>query len=126
MHRATVISPLWAEVTSRGVAFVRCLTFGCEELVCSLGSTFPGTLKRFLPDHPAFCSRERLTIRSCVQNLDMNITRIIQHKEQEHKGMKKWTQVMKEDRKIIAFLVLIIFMDCLVLVTDKYIKCIQY
>lgn len=56
----------------------------------------------------------------------MNITRIIQHKEQEHKGMKKWTQVMKEDRKIIAFLVLIIFMDCLVLVTDKYIKCIQY
>lgn len=88
----------------------------------------PECLKRFLPDGPVFCSRRKLTIISCAQKLDMNITRIYSaNREQGHKGMRKeWTQVIKEDRKVIAFLVLIFFVDCLVLVMDKYIKCIQY
>lgn len=39
---------------------------------------------------------------------------------------KEWKQVIKEDRKVIAFLVVIFFVDYLVLVMDKYIKYIQY
>lgn len=57
----------------------------------------------------------------------MNINGLYSTKEeQEYKGMKEWKQVIKEDRKVIAFLVLIFFMGYLVLVMDKYIKYIQY
>lgn len=80
MHRAAVIPPLWAEVTSRGVAFVRCPPSALRSWFARWAAHSLERLERFLPDRPAFCSRRKLAIISCAQKLDMNITRIIQHK----------------------------------------------
>lgn len=80
MHRATVISPLWAEVTSCGVALVQCLTFCCEELVCSLDSTFPGTFKEIPSWSPCLLQLEKADRNKLCTEVRHEHKRIIQHK----------------------------------------------
>lgn len=66
--------------SSSGVAFVRCPPSALRSWFARWAAHSLECLERFLPDRPAFCSRRKLAIISCAQKLDMNITRIIQHK----------------------------------------------